>query len=78
MKLQVTESVQNLALPWSPAVLQIFEIFQSVPHVQKIAEQRSRIPPLSKKSVALNCQSSDGWIFEKTVKWSVGEGGGIQ
>ena len=41
---------------------------------EKIAEQRSRIPPLAKKNVAPSCQSSDGWIFEKTVKWSVGEG----
>ena len=41
---------------------------------KKIAEQRSRISPLAKKSVALSCESSDGWMFEKTVKWSVGEG----
>ena len=41
---------------------------------EKIAEQRSRIPALAKKSVTLSCQSSDGWIFEKTVKWFVGEG----
>ena len=41
---------------------------------EKIAEQRSRIPPLAKKSVTSSCQSSDGWMLEKTVKWSVGEG----
>ena len=34
MKLQVRENVQNLALP-GLAVLQIFEIFQSVPQVRK-------------------------------------------
>ena len=25
-------------------------------------------------SVALSCQISDGWMFEKSVKWCVGEG----
>ena len=40
---------------------------------EKIAEQRSRVPALAKQSVAPSCQSSDGWMFEKTVKWSVGE-----
>ena len=53
----------------------IFEIFQSVPSMfEKAAEHRSRVPTLAKKSVTTSCQSSDGWMFEKTVKWSVGEG----
>ena len=41
---------------------------------EKVAEHRSRVPPLAKTSVTTSCQSSDGWMFEKTVKWFVGEG----
>ena len=41
---------------------------------KKVAEHRSRVPLLSKKSVATSFQSSDGWMFEKTVKLSVREG----
>ena len=41
---------------------------------EKVVEHRSRVPPLAKTSVATSFQSSDGWMFEKTVKWSVGEG----
>ena len=41
---------------------------------EKVVEHRSsRVPPLAKTGVTTNCQSSDGWMFEKTVKWSVGE-----
>ena len=32
--------------------------------------------PLPKKSVPPSFQSSHGWMFEKIVKWSVGEGRG--
>ena len=42
--------------------------------LEKVAEQRYKIPPLPKKSVAPSCQSSDDWMFGKTVKWCVGEG----
>ena len=41
--------------------------------MKKIAEQRSGVSPLSKKIVAPSCQSSDEWMFEKTIKCSVGE-----
>ena len=41
---------------------------------EKVAEHMSRVPPLAKTSVTTSCQSSDGWMFEKTVKWFVGEG----
>ena len=41
---------------------------------EKVAEHRSRVPPLAKTSVTTICQNSDGWMFEKTVKWFVGEG----
>ena len=41
---------------------------------EKVAQHRSRVPPLTKASVTTSCQSSDGWMFEKTVKWFVGEG----
>ena len=41
---------------------------------EKVAEHRSRVPPLAKTSVSTSCQSSYGWMFEKTVKWLVGEG----
>ena len=33
----------------------------------------SRVLSLAKKSIASCCQSSDGWMSEKTGKWSVGE-----
>ena len=36
--------------------------------LEKAAEHRSRVPPLAKSSVTTSCQSSDGWMFEKTVK----------
>ena len=39
---------------------------------EKVAEYRSRV--LAETSVTTSCQSSDGWMFEKTVKWSIGEG----
>ena len=41
---------------------------------EKVAEHRSRIPPLAKTSVTTSCQISDGWMFEKPVKWFVGKG----
>ena len=41
---------------------------------EKVAEHRSRLPLLAKTSVATSCQSSDGWMFEKTGNWSIGEG----
>ena len=41
---------------------------------EKVAEQRSGIPSSEKTSVTTSCQSSYGWMFKKTVKWSVGEG----
>ena len=34
---------------------------------EKEAEHRSRVPPLAKTSVATNFQSSDDWMFAKTV-----------
>ena len=34
----------------------------------------SKVLSLAKKSIASCCQSSDGWVSEKTGKWSVGEG----
>ena len=34
----------------------------------------SRALSLAKKSIASCCQSSDGWMSEKTGKWSVEEG----
>ena len=41
---------------------------------EKVAEHRSKVRPLVKISVTTSFQSSDGWMFAKTVKWSVGEG----
>ena len=41
---------------------------------EKVAEHRSRVPPLAKTSITTSCQSSDNWMFEKTVKWFVGKG----
>ena len=39
---------------------------------EKVAEHRSR--PLAETSVTTSCQNSDGWMFEKTIKWFVEEG----
>ena len=41
---------------------------------EKVAEHRSRVPLLATTSDTTSCQSSYGWMFEKTGKWSVGEG----
>ena len=41
---------------------------------KKVVEHRSRVPHFAKTSVATSCQSSDGWMFEKAVKWFVEEG----
>ena len=63
---------------FSSSLAQLFwkflKSFKVCRRLKKIAEQRSRVPPSAKKSVAPGCQSSDGWMFKKTVKWSVGEG----
>ena len=71
-------AIQNLCLVPALCLVQLFckflKSFKVCRRFEKIAEQSSRIPPLAKKSVASSCQSSDGWMFEKTVKWSVGEG----
>ena len=68
MKLLITESVQNLAL----YVVQVFCYFLKFLKVcrmfEKVAEHRSRVPPLAKTSVTTSFQSSDGWMFAKTVK----------
>ena len=70
MKLQITESAQNLALYLIQVFLKFFKVCRKF---EKVAEHKSRVPPLAKTKVATCCQSSDGWMFEKTRKWSVGE-----
>ena len=40
---------------------------------EKVAEHRSRVPPLDNSNVTTSCQRSDGWMFEKTVKFFVEE-----
>ena len=73
MKLQVMESVQNLALYLVQVFCNFLKFFKVCHRFEKVAEHRSRVPPLTKTSITTSCQSSDGWMFEKTVKWSVGE-----
>ena len=74
MKLQITESVQNLALYLVQVFFCFLKFFKVCRIFEKVAEHGSRVPPLAKSSVATSCQSSDGWMFAKTVKWSIGEG----
>ena len=74
MKLQVTESVQNLALYLVQVFCYFLKFFKVCRMFKKVAEHRFKVKPLAKTSVATSFQSSDGWMFEKTVKWSVGEG----
>ena len=71
MKLQITESVENLSL----CLVQVFCYFLKFCKVcrmfEKVADHRSRVPPLAKISVASSFQSSDGWMFAKllSVPW---------
>ena len=74
MKLQITESVHNLALYLLQVFCYFLKFFKVCRMFEKVAEHRSRVPPLAKTSVATSFQSSDGWMFAKAVKWSVGEG----
>ena len=74
MKLQITESVQNLALYLVQMFGYFLKFFKVCRMFEKVAEHRSRAPSIAETSVATSFQSSDGWMFEKTVKCSVGEG----
>ena len=74
MKLQITESVQNLTLCLVQVFCYYLKFFKLCCMFKKVGEHRSRVLPLAKTSVATSFQSSDGWMFAKTVKWSVGEG----
>ena len=74
MKLQITESVQNLALYVIQVFCYFWKFFKMCHMFKKVAEHRSRVPTLAKTSIATSFQSSDGWMFAKTVKWSIGGG----
>ena len=74
MKLQATKSVENLGLYLVQMFYYFLKFFKVCRMFEKVAEHRSRVPLLTKTSVATSFQSSDGWMFAKTVKWSVGEG----
>ena len=74
MKLQITESVQNLAHYLVQVFCYFMKFFKVCRMFEKVTDHRSRVPPLAKTSVATSFQSSDGWMFAKTVKWFVGEG----
>ena len=67
MKLQITESVQNLAFYLVQVFCYFLKFFIVCRMFKKVAEHRSRVPHLAKTSVATSFQSSDGWMFEKTV-----------
>ena len=68
MKLQVTASVQNLAFHLLKVFYHFLKSFKVCLKFEKVAEHMPRVPTFDKKSVAFNCQSSDGWMFEKTDK----------
>ena len=74
MILQITESVQNLALYLVQVFCYFLKFFKMCHRFEKVAEHRSRVPPLAQTSVTISCQSSYGWMFAKTGKWFVGEG----
>ena len=40
---------------------------------EKIAENKSRVQSLAKKSISTSCHSTDGWMHVKTGKYSFGE-----
>ena len=67
MKLQITESVQNLTLYLVQVSCYFLKFFKVCRMFEKVVEHRSRVPPLAKTSVATSFQSSDGWMFAKTV-----------
>ena len=75
MKLQITESVQNLALHLVQVFCYFLKFFKVCRMFKKAAEHRSRVPHLAKTNVASSFQNSDGWMFSKTVKFAkTGEG----
>ena len=74
MKLQITESVQNLVLHLVQVSCYFLKFFKVCRMFEKVAKHKPRLPSLAKINVATSFQSSDGWVFAKTVKWSVGEG----
>ena len=68
MKLQVTESVQNLALYLVQVFCYFLKFFKVCHMFEKVAEHRSSVPPLPKRSIATSFQSSDCWMFAETVR----------
>ena len=73
IKLQITESIQNLTLYLVQVFCYFLKFFKVCRMLEKVAEHRSRVPFLVETSVVTSFQSSDGWMFAKTVKWFVGE-----
>ena len=70
MKLQITESIQNLALYLVQVFCYFLKFFKVCRIFEKVVEHRYRVPPFAKTSVATSFQSSDGWMFSKTVKYA--------
>ena len=60
-----------------PGVLLIFEIFQNVPQVEKVAEHSSRVPPLAKTSIAPSCKAQMAGCLRKLVSGQLERYGGI-
>ena len=77
MKLQLTKSVQNLALYLVQLFCKLLKSFKVCRRFEKVAEQRSGVPPLAKTIIALSCQSSDGWMFEKLLSGALEKDRGI-
>ena len=77
MKLQITESIQNLALFLVQVFCYFLKFFKVCRMFEKVAKHRSRVPPLAKTSVDTSFQSSDGWMFEKLLSGPLERYGGI-
>ena len=60
MRLQVTESVQDLALHLVQLFRKFLKSFKVCRRLEKVANHRSRVPPLVKKSVTPSCQAHMG------------------
>ena len=78
MKLQITESLQNLALYRVQVFCYFLKFFKVCRMFEKVAEHRFRVQSLVKTSVATSFQSSDGCMFEKLLSGPLERDGGIR
>ena len=67
MKLQVTESVQNLALYLVQVFCKFLKIFKVCRMFEKVAEHRSRVPPLAKTASLLVVRAQMAGCLKKLL-----------